>query len=758
MGRKGRKGPAHRGQLTPDRARSTTAFGRHGDQPTPLRALELKHRQTRKWLSARNDPFSRRLAQLVSTRRDSDRLVLSSRLSEKPHAELKTLASEAIPSLQGELRSLSDRIRSLLHEGDPTFLICWTSFWHTFGLEGTYFEPTHHGLEAAIEFTAGLAADVEAKDEMEPDVAAGQELLALLDESFEVAKLLLLAEAHQGDSRIQSELRYRSRLHSLLVRGDAYVDQGERLARDLYEPEADWMKRELGFDVADVIELEVSLTALLERRVSDLLTSIAEASMELRAILRARKAPATLRQTMAKVGKKRLIEHFFITSLADGIVDAMAFSPEDVVGESARLDSETVDRMLSTLAMNGDSHYWSPLQRSPLRPGPVVRAGDRFMAPVIGLLRRDLPETLQPFVLGRRPRFAARRAKVLDNLAVECLREALPGAQTFVSVYYPSEGEDGPIRAECDGLVLWNDVCFVVEGKGKALSPQSRRGDVKRIHADLEASLAAAWKQGNRVLAYLRRARPAVFCDDKGRELVCVDGPTLAYAKVVAPTVHALADYALNLEQFADMGLGVSGEPPWAIPNDLRMICELVRSPAELICYVRWRDRLHLGHSSIAGDEADVFGAFLLRAQYRESASGGTLQIGSHSTDLDSYFMSRETDSEIAKPGMFSIPLVDRFLERLSDERPDGWLDVADVVLTLSLEQLAFVDHAAPLLAEAAASGTGVVSHSEFGATVVAVPPSYSVRSEAQRGAAGPHVYVMTQRGATEVIWASSNQ
>jgi hypothetical protein len=460
---------------------------------------------------------------------------------------------------------------------------------------------------------------------------------------------------------------------------------------------------------------------------------------------------------MTKVGKKGLLEHFLVTALADGIVDALAFSAEDVVRQSSRLDRDTVDRLLSTLAIEQDPRYWSPLQRSPLRSGPVVPAGGRFLVPVLGLLRRDLPETLEPLVLGRRPRFAARRAKVLDNVAVECLKGALPGAETFVSVYYPSEGEDGPIRAECDGLVLWNDVCFIIEGKGKALSPQSRRGDVKRIHADLEGSLAAAWKQGNRVLAYLWQSRPAVFYDDKGRELVSVDGSTLAYTKVVTPTVHALADHALNLEQFADMGLDVSGEPPWAISiNDLRMICELVRSPAELICFVRWRDRLHLGRSSIAADEADLFGAFLLRAPYPESASGGILHIGSHSTDLDAYFMSRQTGSVADKPGMFSTPLVDRFVDRLTRERPDGWLDAVEVVLRLSLEQLAFVDHAAALLAEAAASEERCVAHSKFGATLVGVPPGHSMASVEQEGASGPNIYVTMRRGTMEVIWVSS--
>lgn len=96
------------------------------------------------------------------------------------------------------------------------------------------------------------------------------------------------------------------------------------------------------------------------------------------------------------------------------------------------------------------------------------------------------------------------------------------------------------------------------------------------------------------------------------------------------------------------------------------MICDLVRSPAELLCYMRWRDKLHLGRASIAADEADVFGAFLLRAPYQTLAAGEAIvHIGSHSTDFDAYYMSRQTGSDAQKPGMFSVPLVDGFLEEL---------------------------------------------------------------------------------------------
>lgn len=57
--------------------------------------------------------------------------------------------------------------------------------------------------------------------------------------------------------------------------------------------------------------------------------------------------------------------------------------------------------------------------------------------PVLGLLRRDLSELLERLVLSLRPKFPARRAKLLDDLAVERLAGVLPGAQTYTSVYYP---------------------------------------------------------------------------------------------------------------------------------------------------------------------------------------------------------------------------------------------------------------------------------------------------------------------------------
>jgi hypothetical protein len=155
----------------------------------------------------------------------------------------------------------------------------------------------------------------------------------------------------------------------------------------------------------------------------------------------------------------------------------------------------------------------------------------------------------------------------------------------------------------------------------------------------------------------------------------------------------------------------------------------------------------------MAGEEARP----LLRVRSPRSAMRGTatLHIGSHSTDFDAYYMSGQRGSDVKKPGMFSTQLIDGFEDRLINERPEGWLVAADIALTLSLAQLAFVDHAAPLLARAAAAEDRVVSHSEFEATVVGLPSSGALPQSEGNEASGPHAYVEVEYGSPRVVWAS---
>jgi hypothetical protein len=162
------------------------------------------------------------------------------------------------------------------------------------------------------------------------------------------------------------------------------------------------------------------------------------------------------------------------------------------------------------------------------------------------------------------------------------------------------------------------------------------------------------------------------------------------------------------------LGLFAAGEMPWSVfINDLRIIAETVRYPAEFFHYLEWRSRLPLGERVTAVEELDLFGSFLLREQIQEILSDGKSSLHLQSgVDFDSYYLSEQGDGPPAeRPRMFSIPLIDRYLERLSRQRPPGWVGATGVVLDLSLQQLAALDVATPrLLQSVEPTGVDVVA------------------------------------------------
>jgi hypothetical protein len=147
----------------------------------------------------------------------------------------------------------------------------------------------------------------------------------------------------------------------------------------------------------------------------------------------------------------------------------------------------------------------------------------------------------------------------------------------------------------------------------------------------------------------------------------------------------------------------------------------------------------------------DVFGAFLLRTGYPDV--DGLVQLGSHSTDLDAYYIGSRSSHAVEKPSMFSVALVDSFVEELAARRPSGWLEAADTVLGLSLEQLAFLDGRALPLARRASSRGRRSAEQMFGLKLTAAAPGEEVIAPSER----PYVTVgLDVTGDLHILWAGS--
>lgn len=301
------------------------------------------------------------------------------------------------------------------------------------------------------------------------------------------------------------------------------------------------------------------------------------------------------------------------------------------------------------------------------------------------MVLREPVELLEKRFLAGVSTFSRSRAKTLDRLAVDYVSSILPGSQRYTNLHYGDP--------ELDGLVLFEDIALVIEGKGSALSTAARRGDTRRLGSDLEKAVEQAWTQGARAREYLLGDTDSVFTDERGTEVLRLAPGAITQVLIINPTLHELGGHGSQLPQLRALGLFPDADYPWSVfINDLRVITETAGNAAVFLHYLEWRARLPLGDRVIAVDELDLWGSYLLGHRFGYLADGATEFVGNSTTDFDDYYAGLACRGPKArKPEKFLKGSVKRFVERTAHERPAGWLRAVGACLDLSPPELGFV-------------------------------------------------------------------
>jgi hypothetical protein len=439
-----------------------------------------------------------------------------------------------------------------------------------------------------------------------------------------------------------------------------------------------------------------------------------------------------------------------------GVTAATSFTVDDLVASGlarARVEAILRELALSAGSLNPDQ-YGGLFDESPLVEHPFFEFGQRYVLAVPGMVLRDTVALLENRFMNGVRSFAKARAETLDALAVAHLTTLLPGSSGYTNLFYGD--------AEVDGLVLFEDIAFVVEGKGTELSVHAQRGDVVRLQRDLGRAVEEAWVQGARARESLLSDEEAIFRDASGNEVLRLPPGTVDEVVIVNPTLHELAGHAPQLPRLRSLGLFPAGEFPWSVYiNDLRVIAETCENAAVFLHYLVWRSRLPLGERVTVTDELDLWGSYLLSERFGSLADGGNYLVGNASTDFDAYYAGIAGEGpERSKPRKLLEEPVKSFVERMARNRPPGWLDAAGVGLDLSLPELAFVCASARgVWKRAKSSGAPVVA--EIGRVrLVGLPRGASVTdviTETERiaGEATFHIYVEGAKAKHgQIAWA----
>jgi hypothetical protein len=427
------------------------------------------------------------------------------------------------------------------------------------------------------------------------------------------------------------------------VRGPGYESQAKDLIEELF---ADAglefaLRRTLGFTAAEALALETALSGATQERMNETLRTI--------------ELITNNRHEMA-LELQRRGEHI------------LSFTPQeisDLTGVGVDVASAFLHKFSVGFGERERAHLLTGL--SAIRRRPLVRAADgRYLStsplnllwvlqPAFESALKDEPEW---------ETFQQRRAAFVETKVVDRLADAVRADMRFVNLQFSIAG--GRLY-EIDGVVIVDDVAFVLEAKAGRLTDQARRGRVRELRSEIERLVERGASQAARLRSAILEGADVAFFDGRGAAVDVTLGPV----ERVEACVVTLEDFSWLVGSRQDLvaaNLIDAGEPvPWIVSVfDFELVCLLLEFPAQLTLYLK--DRRELPENLTPGDELNLWMIHLLRKLEFPADAGRISLRGDWTDEVDRYFMFRHGE-------LPTMPLSRRtraLVERVDRERKAG--------------------------------------------------------------------------------------
>lgn len=669
------------------------------------------------WLDQQDHPFGPALAAVIPAPKERVGLVTPDTAG---IAAVSSLAQGAHEHFFVRQQEEFERLRALLASLNPIPVVVGSMFFLRFSPWGRYYEPSSLPNDLDYELITGLIAAQVSPDVRDVSANDLKDVLALAREVRYLAHATAMAVAWSEDSESpDSEAKRRSIGRFLMLRGDAYAPHGrwfaERLVRE-FSGDASAYGRVLldAFRAAD---------ALAERWMSE--WTVVFGAIWGAAVESSGETPPSTAEASGKFMEA------FATAIIELLPRLIAVSRDQFAAFISPEDDAAVraDAVLSALALRPGGWaepFTGPLSEPPLRSKPMLvlpsssqsdasrSATEQVVLVHLNGLAGDAATTVDFALSSARVGWPRVRARVVDQCAAEQISTLLPGCTTYLSVFSAPPGADD--RFELDALVAYDDVCFLFEGKAAPLKTPSRRGDVARLRAQLVDIVGNGWSQLKRDDQFVHRSStsPLPLFDERGAVMGELAAGQVRETYLVLPTFDGLDSFATHLSDLVEWGVLPAMATPWIVSvTDLRIVCEALRDPAELVAYADHRSRWAGVETVFFPDEIEMLASFLegtdlwqpvseLRAAEGEA---GFVMVGGGQSRFDDWYAFLLGEGPKARqPRRKTTKPVRRFVDHLSASQPPRWLAASAAVLTTPMSYAWAYDQASYQLAKRARS------------------------------------------------------
>lgn len=246
---------------------------------------------------------------------------------------------------------------------------------------------------------------------------------------------------------------------------------------------------------------------------------------------------------------------------------------------------------------------------SPLATTPLIVVDDLVLFSLPHLFSTDLSQLIERVIapLPNLPYYQA-RGETVEEAALHHLAGVFTGARVLRGGKYPGARPGELI--EVDGVLLWDDVLLVLEGKGGYLSTRSRHGDPQAAVTELRRTVGDGFFQVARLVRRLDRDGHVTLTGERGESLT-LERRAIRRVYAVVPTADSfealstLLDLLWRREVLPDRAFPVI----LAVP-ELHLLTDLLPTPLELLAYLEYRDEVLAMPELRTGGELELLGAF----------------------------------------------------------------------------------------------------------------------------------------------------
>jgi hypothetical protein len=677
------------------------------------------------WFRSLDDPFARLyvevdpIAKAKAAGAGPERPVLIE-VDEGKASELGGLALSAASKFELAQKDALDYLVRAVESLDPLPLLCGMIFLARAESWGTHFEPAHVARDLDLELVAGIVASLSYDSRRATtvqdwvNVALAAESVRNWAQAFWVTYGFI--EKSDSDSSIRREMLSRW----LTMRGSAYQIHAESLARALAQGREVSLLDSVGFAVADVISVAESIYGRWQHGLTPALAAAWEHARETTG-----ESPNELRQ-----GSDRFRAEWYHATL--NMLPVVLGIP---LNRSTCLSSESGrDKQMSILDQLGmrpgdapevKSVFLDPPQR--MRPFLILPAPLGTDGPDVALLAHpaalstDLHLTVESLMDRVFAKWPDARARAVDNHAVDRLAKVLVGGDTFTNVFIDGPGG----REEVDGILVYEDIVIVVEGKGAPLKLAARRGSVEKFVAQLRELVSEGNRQLDRDAGYVLNGSPACFYGSDGRTVLRIDGSSVRRCYRLLPTLDGLGDVGVRTARLVDLGILPQGAPPWIVGvTDLSVVVDVLDRPAQLVGYMEFRERWTREARLLVVDELDMLSLYLYQVDLaarlaQVHPAGGQLMHPSGQYLFDAWYDGRSGMGPIVPPlKIKTTARLRRFVDELQRTKPAAWLASTTAALQVPITVATALDMLEAPMAKRARRDGVVVHHNQDHAIV----------------------------------------